>query len=66
MATRGPKPPFEYEPTDETEKKYGVGAILVAIFMVVVVTVAIIAIATQPGTPDVDLDDVPTGAPADN
>ena len=46
MTEHGPSPPFEIEPTSETEKKYRTGIILVAIFAVVLLAVAIIVIAS--------------------
>ena len=46
MAEKGPTPPYEFEPTDETERKYRVATFLVILFGVVLLTVAIVIIAT--------------------
>ena len=64
MAEKHPRPPYEFEPSDRTDGKYRSATVLVAIFIVILLAVAIFVVATQPAAPDITVNDVPTQAPA--
>ncbi len=65
MTEKGPSPPYEFEPGDKTEGKYRVATILVAIFVVVLLAVAVFVVVTEPASPNLEVEETIEQAPGE-
>ena len=59
MSETQPTPPYELEPTEETTRKFRVGAIVVAIFLLVVIATGVALIVIDPVPPEANGELVP-------
>lgn len=62
MTEREPTPPYEWEPDEETGKKYRIGTVVVAIFVLVLLALGVAFIVMQPPAPEAIFED-PRQAP---
>ena len=64
MTEREPRPPFQFEPEEDTGRKYRIGTVLVAVFIVVLIAWAVVLIVMEPPFEPREYIDVPPQGPA--